>query len=100
MRDEETLENGLVEAVEKGDWKRARHLAAIKVAQMMEKTESPREVKALSISLENLIEVCDKEDVTDNMANSEVGQILANIRARAAADGKTIPRGRRYHEDG
>lgn len=73
---EEKLCNGLVDAVSNGDWDRATHLAAIKVADMMEKTESPRETKALSISLINLIERCQANDVVDSYADTPLAEIM------------------------
>lgn len=73
--------NELMEAVEGGDWNRARHLAAIRVADMMLRTDSPREVKALSISLDTLLDKCEKADVTDSMRKSKSGKTLAEIRA-------------------
>lgn len=94
----ETLEDeaALSRAVENGDWNRARHLAAIKVAQMMEKTDSPRETKALAISLTDLIDECEQADVTDARDNSEIGRILKGIRTQAVGDGKVAPPRRRY----
>ena len=64
-------------AVENGDWCRARHLAAIRVAEMMERTESPREVKALSISLKDLINECESNDVADAYEDTPLSHILA-----------------------
>lgn len=79
-------EDALSRAVEGGDWNKARHLAAIKVAKMIEKTDSPREVKALSVSLENLISACEREDVTD--ANDEIARILRKRKQLGAEDGR------------
>lgn len=70
-------DGNLSEAVRNGEWDKARHLAAIRVAEMMERTESPREVKALSISLSDLIDKCEANDVADEFADSPLVQILA-----------------------
>ena len=73
------LENpntALSQAVTDGDWSRARHLAAIRVAEMMERTESPREVKALSISLKDLINECQQNDVVDAYSDTPLARIL------------------------
>ena len=72
--------NELREAVEAGDWKRARHLAAIRVADMMVQTDSPREVTALSISLDNLIDKCEKTDAADSLKKTRGGKTLTEIR--------------------
>lgn len=73
--------NELREAVEGGNWKRARHLAAIRVADMMMKTDSPREVKALSISLDSLLDKCEQADVTDSLRKTDSGKTLEKVRA-------------------
>lgn len=68
--------NSLTEAVTQGDWDKARHLLAIRVAEMVEKTDSPRETKALSISLNNLIDACEEADVTSDSTDTPLAQIL------------------------
>ena len=75
-------ENSLSEAVKGGEWDRAKHLLAIRVAEMMEKTESPRETKALAISLESLIDACESADVTGNYSDTPLAQILAEAQLR------------------
>lgn len=72
----------LSEAVKHGDWDKARHLAAIKVAEMMEKTDSPREVKALSISLVKLIDECEAGNVVGGEP-SPIDVILAQANEQA-----------------
>ena len=72
--------NELSQAVQNGEWDRARHLAAIRVAQMMERTESPRETKALAVSLKDLIDECEANDVCDTFKDSPVERILAQAR--------------------
>ena len=72
-----TGDTGLSEAVRNGEWDKARHLAAIIVAEMMEQTESPREVKALSISLSDLIDKCEASDVTNEFDDSPIARIIA-----------------------
>lgn len=67
---------GLSQAVESGDWNKARHLAAIRVAEMMERTESPRETKALAISLDALIDKCESADVNDAHSDTPLKRIL------------------------
>ena len=57
--------NELSQAVARGEWPRARHLAAVKVAEMMEQSDSPREVKSLSLSLIQLINACEANPVND-----------------------------------
>lgn len=71
----------LEDAIKSGDWNRARHLAALKVARMMDKTDSPREVKALSISLDDLIDKCEQQDVAERRRNSEAGRTLDAVRS-------------------
>lgn len=75
---------GLSDAVENGNWSRAKHLLAIRVAQMIEKTESPRETKALAISLASLINECEEADVTDNYEDALLAQIIARSQAHRA----------------
>ena len=66
----------LSDAVATGNWNKARHLAAIRVAQAMEKTESPREIKALSISLVDLLQTCEDSDVTDSYEDTPFARIM------------------------
>ena len=73
-------EMSLTEAVANGKWDKARHLAAIMVAEQMEATNSPRETKALSISLMALIDQCEQSDVTDEFADTPLSRILAQAR--------------------
>ena len=75
-------DTALSQAVTNGDWNRARHLAAIRVAQMMEKTESPRETKALAISLADLINQCEATDATDAYSDTPLAQILEEANAQ------------------
>ena len=71
----------LEDAIMSGDWNKARHLAALKVARMMDKTDSPREVKALSISLDDLIDKCEQQDVAESRRNSAAGRTLDAVRS-------------------
>lgn len=74
-------DNALSQAVMEGDWNRARHLAAIRVASMMEQTTSPREVKALSISLADLINQCEASNACDAYGDTPLAKILAKADA-------------------
>ena len=71
----------LSEAVKNGTAKKLQNalslVAAIRVAQMMERTESPRETKALAISLVDLISQCEATDVCDSYADTPLKHILA-----------------------
>ena len=75
-----TNEDSIEAAVVSGDWNRARLIAAQKVARMMDKTESPREVKALAISLKDLVDKCEKVDVTESRRKSPAGRTLEQVR--------------------
>ena len=74
MGDEITLS----EAVKQGEWDKAKHLLAIRVSEMIEQTDSPRETKALAISLESLIKACEYSDVAHE--ETEIDRILADIK--------------------
>jgi len=50
----------IADAVESEDWERARRLTALKVAKALDKTDSSREIKALSLSMVELIDECEK----------------------------------------
>ena len=63
-------------AVAGGDWPLARQIAAIKVAEMMEQSESPREVKSLSISLIKLIDACEDSDIPGDYDNTPYARIM------------------------
>ena len=79
-------ENSLSKAVSGGEWAKAKHLLAIRVAQMIEKTESPRETKALAISLASLLNDCEKADVTNN--EDEIARILNKRKPLGVEDGR------------
>lgn len=79
-------DKSLSEAVEGGNWAKAKHLLAIRVAEMIEKTESPRETKALAISLASLLNACEEADVTDK--EDEIAQILNKRKPIGAEDGR------------
>lgn len=82
---EKDVTDGLTKAVIDGDWPRARHFAAVRVASMMEKTDSPREVKSLSLSLIRLIDACEESHAGKDYADTPLTHILS------AAE--TTPRG-------
>lgn len=52
----------IADAVNAKDWQLARHLTALKVAKAMDSTESSREIKALSLSMVELIAECEKDE--------------------------------------
>ena len=54
-------EKKIADAVEAKDWALARQLTALKVARAMDNTESSREIKALSLSMVELISECEKD---------------------------------------
>ena len=76
MKDPEECSSELSEAVRSCDFKKARHLAAIRVAEMMERTDSPREVKALSISLANLLDDCERARIAEAEEETPLDAIL------------------------
>ena len=67
----------LSEAVRECDWDTARHLAAIRVAEAMERTEAAREVKSLSLSLSQLIDKCEAANVGQHGDTTPLGRIIA-----------------------
>lgn len=68
----------LSDAVRNADWDTARHLAAIRVAEAMERTESARDTKALALSLDQLIDKCSAAQLG---AMTPLDEILARARA-------------------
>lgn len=68
----------LSEAVRGADWAMARHLAAIKVAEAMERTESARDTKALALSLDQLIDKCEAARVGMTETETPLDEILAS----------------------
>ena len=75
----------LSEAVKNADWATARHLAAIKVAEAMERTESARDTKALALSLDQLIDKCEAEQVGAADTSTPLASILEQA-AKLTAD--------------
>lgn len=71
----------LSDAVRNADWDKARHLAAIKVAEAMERTESARDTKALALSLDQLIDKCSASQVGRADGATPLDEILARARA-------------------
>lgn len=77
----------LSEAVRGADWDTARHLAAIRVAEAMERTESARDTKALALSLDQLIDKCQAARVgAPEAGETPLAEILASA-AKLAHDG-------------
>lgn len=56
-------------AVLKDDWAAARRAMTVRLARMFDQTDSAREVKALSMSLEPMLEKCEKD--AENAKNTE-----------------------------
>lgn len=77
----------LSEAVRGADWTTARHLAAIKVAEAMERTESARDTKALALSLDQLIDKCEAARVGAPEDATPLAAILTQA-AELSADGR------------
>lgn len=74
-------DKSLSEAVKQADWDTARHLAAIRVAEAMERTESARDTKALALSLDQLIDKCQAARVGAPEAITPLAEILASAAA-------------------
>lgn len=72
----------LSDAVRQADWDTARHLAAIRVAEAMERTESARDTKALALSLDQLIDKCSTAQVGRPGATTPLDEILSRARAK------------------
>ena len=77
MSAEKPRQRSLSEAVRECDWDTARHLAAIRVAETMERTEAAREVKSLSLSLSQLIDRCEAANVGPGEAETPLDRIVA-----------------------
>jgi len=77
----DNIDTSLSDAVRHADWDTARHLAAIKVAEAMERTESARDTKALALSLDQLIDKCSASQVGRADDATPLDEILARARA-------------------
>lgn len=56
------------DAVVRQDWKGARLAMAVRLARMLDSTDSARDVKALVMSLDPLIDKCESDSKTDEDA--------------------------------
>ena len=81
----------LSEAVKETDWTTARHLAAIRVAEAMERTESARDTKALALSLDQLIDKCQAARVGAAEVKTPLAEILAKASELASTEPTTEP---------
>jgi len=68
-------------AVLSEDWKSARYAMTVRLARMFDQTDSAREVKALSMSLEPMLDKCEK-DAEEEKKNEKTA--LAEILEMAA----------------
>ena len=81
-----TIPIGSIEdAVLNGEWASARLSMAVKLARMMDNTDSARDVKSLSLSLEPLLDKCEA-DANRAVENSETpyAQIMREAEAALA----------------
>ena len=76
----------IADAVNAQDWARARHLTALKVARAMDSTESPREIKALSLSMVELIAECEKGGEPTKKQKAKLSAIASGKRYSKAAN--------------
>ena len=58
-----------------GDWPLVRYAMAVKLARLFDHSESARDVKAISISLVQLIRACEGDHLT--VEGTELARILA-----------------------
>ena len=77
----------IAEAVEGKRWNEARFLMAVKVARMLDKTESPRDAKALALSLEPLVDTCEKSRIGMDGEATPLDHILAQAEELSAEVG-------------
>ena len=54
------------DAVVRQDWKGARLAMAVRLARMLDSTDSARDVKALAMSLDPLIDKCESDSKADD----------------------------------
>ena len=78
-----TVPIGSIEdAVRNSEWSNARLRMAVKLARMMDNSDSARDIKSLSLSLEPLLDKCEADAVARGV---EEGTPLADILAEAEA---------------
>lgn len=71
-----TESSRIADAVEAARWNDARFLVAVKVARALDKTESPRDAKALSLSLIPLIDECERQGVGQQETETPLDAIM------------------------
>lgn len=76
----------IADAVESKDWPLARHLTALKVAKAMDATDSSREIKALSLSMVELIAECEKDSETKVKPKAKLATIGSQSRYSKASN--------------
>ena len=77
----------IADAVESNDWQLARYLTTLKVAKAMDATESSREIKALSLSLVELIAECEKDSEPKQKPKAKIASFTASSKFAKAANG-------------
>ena len=71
-------ESNLASAVRVGDWPKARRAMAIRLAEAFDQTDSARDLKAITMSLAPLIEMCETDDrLSANSDETPLSSILA-----------------------
>lgn len=76
----------IADAIESKDWKRARYLTTLKVAKAMDSTESSREIKALSLSLVELIEECEKDSEPKTKQQTKIAAFTSSSKFAKAVN--------------
>jgi len=76
----------IANAVEAKNWPLARQLTALKVAKAMDNTESSREIKALSLSMVELIAECEKDSESKPKKQAKLATICSTRYAKMAKD--------------
>lgn len=72
-------------AVRNGEWASARLSMAVKLARMMDNTDSARDVKSISLSLEPLLDKCEADAQRVNDAvDTPYAQIMREAEAALA----------------
>lgn len=64
-------------AVSSKDYKQARSLMAIKLARMLDHTDSARDAKSICLSLTQLLDKCEQDSQETKFDNTPYAQIMA-----------------------
>lgn len=66
-------------AILRQDWKGARFAMAVRLARMLDSTDSARDVKALTMSLDPLIDKCESDFAPeeDNEGSTPLAEIIS-----------------------